>query len=174
MKGTALTVVAVLACVAPGASTFASGVKSAIKARDLMRASMDGLEALAKDASAKADAAGSGDSPHRRLANCAASAQIKLVLNACLATYTNTVKSADASSNVAGKCGALVVFQNCMCSAGDQCGDDAGRAEVVNQLKSATSTICDDGNQVSNYKQSVPVLCTISSCPSLSSSMSIA
>ena len=172
MKGTALTVVAVLACVAPGASTFASGAKSAIKARDLMRASMDGLEALAKDASAKADAVGSGDSPHRRLANCAASAQIKLVLDACLATYTNTVKSADASSNVAGKCGALVVFQNCMCSAGDQCGDDAGRAEVVNQLKSATSTICDDGNQVTNYKQSGPdcinainTVCVSDQCP---------
>ena len=53
-----MTVVVVLACVAPGASTTTCKVKQAIKARDLMRASMDG------------QAAGSGDSPHRRLANC--------------------------------------------------------------------------------------------------------
>ena len=172
MRAAALTVVAVLACVAPGASTFASGAKSAIKARDLMRASMDGLQALAKDASAKADAAGAGDSPHRRLANCAASAQIQQVLSACLTTYTNTVVQADKNGNVAGKCGALSVFQNCMCSAGDQCGDDGGRAEIVNNLKSATSPICDDGDQVRTYKESGPdcinainTVCVSDQCP---------
>lgn len=112
------------------------------------------------------------DSPSRRLSNCASSDLSQTSMATCLAKYTDEKQQAENTGNRAGECGALSNYQNCMCHAADQCGDDTGRADIVAVLTTATNDICNNPDEVSKYKEAgatcinaISTLCAEEKCP---------